>query len=266
MSTDYYYEKHFVDPDFFQLVRQGLVPGHSLVSKFGAAEAIGTSITPVATAKTYKTPTALTSLELVSDSTDDAAAGSGLRKVRVYGLSTGWEEVIEEVTLNGTTAVALANQYFRIYRMYGTESGTYATDTAPSHNSTITLRVASGGATWAEFISVGGFGMGQSEIACYSVPAGYKAYLVDRYLTVETNKAANLFGFIRESADTVAAPFSPMRVFERNLAITEEHAVKPRVLRGPFQGPCDLGYMAAATPSGTCDVSISFDLLLVATS
>lgn len=267
MPSNHYYESRSINPDFFQMVRQGLVPGHSVVSKFGAAKAIGTSITPVTTAKVYRTPTTLTSLEIVSDdNTNDVAAGAGARKVRVYGLSTDWAEVTEEVSLNGTTAVALSNQYYRVYRAYVTESGAYADASTPSHASTITIRVASGGDTWAQITDVGGFGMGQSEIACYSVPAGYKAYLVDRYLTVETNKAATVYGFVREGADTVSAPFSTMRVFERNLAIEAEHEVKSRIFKGPFTGPCDIGYMAQATPSGTVDISINFDLLLVSTT
>lgn len=246
---------------FVERVMLGEVAGWSHVRKFGAALDIGTSIVPVTTSKTYQTPTTAQALEIVSDdNTNDVSDGDGARTVTVIGLDENWLEQTETVTLNGTTAVDLANTYTRIYRMFVSTSGTYGTASGSSHDSTITLRGDGGGATWAVIDSTGGLGLGQSLISAYTIPAGKRGWLTGRSLTVETSKSVSLLGLAREAADTVAAPFSPMRIFELDRgAISAD--VKRYPVPLPFVGPCDIGFMAAATAT-TASVSVNFDLLL----
>lgn len=58
-------------------------------------------------------------VDVVSSSADDTAAGTGARTVRIYGLkSTESEEYeTEDITLNGTTAVSSSNNWYRITRI-----------------------------------------------------------------------------------------------------------------------------------------------------
>lgn len=248
-----------------QAMIEGKIANVTFVHKFGSALDIGTTLTPVCSSKTYPTPAAAVSLELVStDNTNDIPAGAGARTVRVYGIQD-WDvgEVEQDVALNGTTAVPLTGTWLRVYRMKVLDSGTYATSTAPSHNSTITLRVAGAGATWAAINSSGGFGFGQSEIAAYSVPSGYTAYLAGYEIWVSSGKTADLIFFVRENADDVTTPYTAMqsKILIRSLVGTfgtghDDHPI------GGFTGPCDMGWMAAST-STTSSVSIAFDILLV---
>ena len=126
---------------FLLEVNKGNVPRHELIHKFGANDAVGTTYEPITGSGLYQTPTGLVSLEVVSSSANDAAAGTGARTVTIYGINDtngSWTEDTETVTMNGTTAVALTKQWRRVYRVRVTTSGTYGSATASSHNSTIT--------------------------------------------------------------------------------------------------------------------------------
>ena len=254
-----------IPADFYLEVRKGNVPKHSLVQKFGAIQGITTTLTPATTSGKYPTPTAPVSLEIVSDSTDDTAAGTGARSVVIEGTSNTngvWTEEVQEITMNGTTAVAVPNDMLRVYRMYVKTSGSYATPTTPSHNSTITVRESGGGTIWQTLISNSSFGLAQSEIAVYTIPKGYTGYILSKNVTIESTKTANIFLFVREDADVVTAPFSPMRVkeLERNLAAFTSRQPTAPLLK--IIGPADVGFIAQST-STTTSLSIEFEILLV---
>jgi len=257
-----------IPSDFYTEVRKGNVYGHSIVSKFGAIAGLTTTLTPITSSGTYPTPTTPVALELVStDNTNDIPGGTGALSVTIEGISNTngvWTEESQTVALNGTTAVAVPNSMLRVYRLYVATSGSYATQTVPSHNSTITLRVASAGATWQQLTptATGSFGLAQSEIACYTVAKGQTGYLLNKKITIESTKSANVFLFVRDNADTVAAPFSPMRVKEldRNIVTSaERHPAAPIV---KVAGPADIGFMGQST-SVTTNLSIEFEILLV---
>jgi hypothetical protein len=112
----------------------------------------------------YPFLTAATSLELVSSSASDAAAGVGARTILVSGLDADYVEQSDTVTLNGITAVALPRQYFRINQIMVASAGTSETNVG-----TITLRNASAGATRGLIPASGGI----SRQAVYTVPAGH---------------------------------------------------------------------------------------------
>lgn len=247
------------------LLARDLVDGLSIVHKFGAASSIGTALKPVTTSQTYKTPTTATALELVSDSTDDNGSssplGSGALTVRVFGLQTWAGETTEDITLNGTTAVALSNTWLRIYRMKVITSGTYANDSAPSHNSTISLQETGGGAVWGQMDAQSSFGLGQSEIAAYSVPTGKLAYILGAHIFVESSKAANVLLYVRDGADTVVTPYSVMQSKLILRSVNDSVHFAPAAPMGAFVGPCDLGWMAAST-LGTTSVSVDFELII----
>ena len=257
---------HNIPADFYLEVRKGNVIGHSIVQKFGAIDNVTTTLTPVTSSGQYPTPLAPVTLELVSDdNTNDIPAGTGAITVTLEGLSNtngAWTEESQTIALNGTTPVAVPNDMLRVYRLFVATSGTYATQTAPSHNSTITLRVTGAGATWQTLTPTGSFGLSQSEIAVYTVPKGKTGYLLSKKVSVEDAKTANVFLFVRDNADTVVAPFSPMRVkeLERNLATSaERHPSSPIVT---MVGPADVGFMGQST-STTTDLSIEFEIMLV---
>lgn len=241
----------------------GKLPNFKLVHKFGSRVALGTSLLPVTTSGTYQTPTAAASLELVStDNTNDKAGGAGALTVRVIGIQD-WDvgEVSQDVSLNGTTAVPVPGTWLRVYRMQVIESGAYADTATPSHNSTITLRGAGAGATWSQIVAVGGFGLGQTEIACYSIGSNKRCYLAEHDIHINSGKSCDVMFFVRENAHDVTTPYDAMRTKISYRSVVGEIAsgsdINPL---GPFNGPCDVGWMAKST-STTSDIVIAFEII-----
>ena len=243
--------------DFWLEVAEGGIPGYSLVHKFGASAAIGTSLAPVCLANSYPTPTSAAALEFVSDSVNDTAAGSGAREVTVIGLDANWAEVSQTVTTNGTSAVALGTNLLRLYRWYVSSSGTYATSATASHAGTLTIRAAGGGATWSK-ITVSPFPMGQSQIGVYTIPLGKTAYIIGGHVYVSSTKAVDVLIFQRPNANDVTAPYSGgMRLVSQWAGVTGYIPIEPAAPRGRFVGPCDIGFMGkTATGTGSATVEL----------
>jgi len=247
--------------EFYAEVAKGNVPKHSLIHKFGA-HTITTTLEPVALSGTYPTPTTATALEFVSDSANDTSTGSGAREVTVIGLDASWNEVSQTVTTNGTTAVALGTNLIRLYRWYVSSSGSYATDTAGSHDGELTIRVSGAGATWST-ISNTVFATGQSQIGCYTVPTGYTGHLLSKSVFVDSSKSADVYFFQRPGADDVTTPYSGnMRLFEREVGVSGGFTMRTVAPKSSFIGPCDVGFMAKISV-GNAECSVEFELLLV---
>ena len=256
-----------IPADFYLEVSKGSVPKHSIVNKFGRNGAVGTSLAFISISGQYQSPIAATSLEILSGSTNDTSAGTGARKVKVVGLNASWNEITVEVTMNGTTAVALGTQFIRVYRMYVSESGSYATISAPSHLGKITLRTSGAGATWCVIDTIEGtatgFGIGQTQVAGYTIPNGYTGYLLSKTVTVESAKPASIYFFKRENADDVTTPYTcVMRLFEQNDGIAHPFNVNLKAPLQVFPAKTDVGFFAKVG-TGTASVSTEFQLLLV---
>jgi hypothetical protein len=56
-------------------------------------------------------------LSIASSSANDTAAGTGAQSIIIYGVNQNYENIIEVVTLNGTTPVITNNLYFGVNRM-----------------------------------------------------------------------------------------------------------------------------------------------------
>lgn len=247
--------------EFYQRVSEGLEPGYSLIHKFGAGD-ITTTFLPITFDNTYKTPTTATALEFLSDSGDDTSGGSGAREITIIGLNDSWEEVTQILVTDGATPVALATDLTRLYRWYVSQSGTYATELAGSHAGTMTIRVSGGGATWGT-IGISPFPAGQSQIGVYSIPTGKTGYLLSKNVFTDTNKTADIYFFQRPLIDDVSSPFTgTMRLVEREVGVQGGYSLVTVAPKGPFVGPCDLGFMGKVS-SGTAEVSVEFELLII---
>ena len=249
--------------DFFLEVEKGNVSGWSHIRKFGKIFGCTTSLTPITITGLYQTPTSAQSLEIVSSSANDTSAGTGARTVYVEGLDANFAVQTVTVTMNGTTPVALTGTWLRVYRMYVVTSGTYASATASSHAGTITVRNSGAGVSWGLLYIDSGFGLGQSMIGCYTVPAGYRAYIYPDYMSVESSKVVSAYFFKRENADDVTVPYDAIRAQISVELVGGMNFLDSDMPMAVVQPKCDIGWMAK-TSASTANVSVSFDIYLQA--
>ena len=116
----------------------------------------------------YIFPTSAITMNLASDTAGDTAT------ITIVGLDANYVVITETLTLNGTTNVPTTNAYFRINSMF------VATGSATNPAGVITLKNTGGTVTYAQINTASYNGttssVGQTQMAVYTVPAGYTFY------------------------------------------------------------------------------------------
>lgn len=155
------------------LIARGKIPDYSNLNIYGYQPAVGTAFIPVwENAIDYVYPVSAITMYLAGSVGDTAS-------VSISGLSSSYTPISEVVVLNGSTPVATANTYLRINSMQvvlGNPSGV------------VTLKNLAGTTTYAQI----GTGVGRTQAAIYTVPAGYTFYLqrVNVYTSLNGNNFA----------------------------------------------------------------------------
>jgi len=253
---------NIITQEYLLEVAMGNVPNAKLVHKFGRHSDVTTSIEPVSLSGNYRTPTTATQLEVVSTDVDDTAGGTGARKILIQGLNSTWQEETTIVNLNGTTPVTIPVNYTRVYRAYITESGTYASQTAGSHQGTLTIEEVGTGNDWAIINIDNGFALGQTQIGAYSIEKGCTGYLMTKFINTDTVRTATGYFFQRQGINETTAPYDTMRLVEQEDGITGSLTVKPQGVIRVFPELTDIGFMARTT-QGTAAMSVDFEMLLI---
>lgn len=255
-----YYKKVL---DYGEEASKGNVPNVTVINKFGRNTEIGATFEPICLSGFYRTPTSNTALEVVSTSANDTSTGSGARSIYYEGLKEVDGNLVvtsNTVDLNGLTAVALPDTLIRLYRWYVYSSGTYATQTAGSHQGTLTIQETGGGDVWST-IALNGFARAQSQIGAYTVPTGYTAYIKRISYSVESDKEADILLFQRTGVLNTTAPYDPMRlVTEINSATGNYTVTYPKPFK--FTEETDLGFIGALK-ANTGPMTIDFEITLV---
>lgn len=250
--------------NFFVEVEKGNIPGHSIIHKFGHGS-VGTTMVPLTISGVYKAPAAVVSLEIVSDDLADALDDVGAFEYTITGIDANYDEITQVIAAHatlGTTAVAVPIDLLRVYRWFVSASGTYASATAGSHAGTLTLRVSGGGATWSQ-IELTPFPAGQSEIGAYTVPDGFRAYIIQQELHGDSAKSVDVVLWKRSGIDIIVAPFTPMTTMSHYVGVKGINATNFKAPMDSLPARTDFGYMGIVT-SGTADVSVHFSIMLVA--
>jgi hypothetical protein len=148
--------------------------------------------------------TANMTLEIVSSSASDTSAGSGARTILITGVDDAFAAVSETVTMNGTAAVSLANQYMRINTAEVATAGT-----SQINAGTITIRISGAGAT--QNVIMGS--QGSLNQFFYTVPASRIAVVTslsfgsmgDSDETAPPLESTSLLGFVGYTGASAAA-------------------------------------------------------------
>ena len=114
----------------------------------------------------YIFPSSALTMQLVSTAAGDTAS------ITIVGLDANYNALSEVLVLNGTTNVPTVNQYFRINSMF--------VSVGSATNPTGVVSLSNSGTIYAQ-INTGVFNgttssLGRSQMAVYTVPAGYTFY------------------------------------------------------------------------------------------
>ena len=161
-------------------ISKGESTGYKTLFKFGFNPDInGTEETICSQGGNYPWPDASFTAYVVSDAAADANGNTGSNKVRVEGLDANYNEQSVEVELNGTSPVAVAGTWIRINRAFVTLAGSGGTSAGTIH-----VQNVDGSVVYANL------GLGnQTQIASYTVPAGYTLYLDDINFTAALSQS-----------------------------------------------------------------------------
>jgi len=247
--------------DFYLYARLGRIPSASTVNKFGEApdcdSGVATDIWDGADGSTstdeWVAPTAARIHALASGSANDAAAGTGMRTVEVYGLQT-WdsEETSETVTLNGLTGVNTTNSYVIIHRMKGLTFGSGNT------NAGIITATAATDSTVTAAIQAG---EGQTLMAIYGVPSTQDILVKHVDASIDAGSVANVTMrlLVREDADTSGTSF-----VTKDKTVIAAAAPWDRAYDIPkkYSGPCVVKLQATSDTNNVTTTG-GFDAVLI---
>jgi hypothetical protein len=252
----------FLSKEYLLEVSAGNVEGSEIIHKFGANDDLSNSWEPVSEEGVYRTPKEAESLEMLSTSSQDGVGGTGARIVKVLGLNSSWDEIEEDVILNGVTPVVLTNNFTRVYRMYVVETGTYANESVGSHVGKISLRGVGGGMVWASLNLFNGFPESQTEIGAFTIPRGRTGFLLSTAVDVDSSKPVDVMFFVREKINDTTSPYGgAMRAIQHHKALTSPFITTPNTPIDRFPEMTDIGFMGYVQTTGSADVD--FELLLV---
>ena len=202
--------------DFDTAVGLGLVPGVRRVTALGNNPDVDQGTLPEdvwSVGGIYPWMTASTALEIVSSSTSDSSAGVGARTVSIFGLDINYVEVVQTVTLNGTTPVSIPTPLFRVNSALIMSAGTNKVNVGD-----INIRRVTGGTVQAQ-IPVG---YGITRAALFTVPAAHTLSVhsilygltrsggVDKNMTV-SNFIQSPNGFYRMPLEISVSQVTPYR-------------------------------------------------------
>lgn len=237
-------------------IARGDVSGHATYRLSGVNKSVGaTSETVWPLGGTYTFPTAATPVRVRAggDPADDSA-GAGARAIRVLGLDGDLNPTSSTIVLAGASQSAATTELFaRVHDVRVTGVGTYGGVNAGN----IIVETTGGNV-------VGGIeaNMGLSRVGVSTVPAGWTAYLVGGSVSYSGSAEVELWTRLR--ADVAAAPFGPTRLLARRVGADRSD---PLSLSAYVELPerSDI-WVSALAPSGTAEVSVELEFILVRAS
>ena len=248
-----------ITEQFLCAVREGIVPGYSVVHKFGRNDAVpnGTWAFVDLLGHTAWPLSAASTVRVKAGNAADAAAGAGAREVAVQGIvdSTFLEET-EVLVPNGASAgVAGSKSFWRVHRAWVSEVGTYG----GANTGDVVIENSAGG---TDLIQIGA-DEGQSQFAGFTVPEGKTGYLASVAVTVDGSQPADLRCFVRQAIDvTSGAGMQAKRLKLFWDGISAPFSFGPKSPAASVPEKSDIWFEARAGAGGSA-VSVDFELLIV---
>jgi hypothetical protein len=214
-------------------VARGQIMGHSTQNIYGYQPAVGQTFIPVwENATAYVYPVAATKMNLAGSNGDTAS-------ILISGLDANYNIISETLVLNGTTPVETVKSYLRINGMQVTVGS--ATNPA----GVVTLKDLTNTTIYAQINA----GVGRTQAAIFTVPAGYTFYLS----RIDVNTSLNGNNFATYQNKTIS-PTGVVQLTQQAPFAINYHT--QRVMPRPFTEKTDIQLMCKVN-STTGAVSIS---------
>ena len=241
--------------NYLQEVALGNIVGQESIFKFGRSEDIDTTerlIWDGAGGPTFEFPETLETITIVSDSVNDAAAGTGARTIIVYGLDDDFNSVFVVETLTGTTPVVTTQTFRRVYRAFILTSGTNSI-IGDANDGTITITHT----TSTQILALILPNNGQTLMSQYTIPAGKSFAFTGITLSVGQGKTCTFQVRMRNGT-------TPGDAFSVKFSMELYQSVFTSTLSVPFIVPekTDMAFTATAA-IGTLVAAISWDGVLI---
>jgi len=244
------------------LMAAGEVSGATTVNKFGSNFAISNASETIwPEGGVYIHPSSATSMTVSSASGNDVlTSGSGAWTVTVEGLDSNYNEVSQTANLNGTSGVTLSTNLIRINHLFIATANQTTPSTAGNAG---IVYVGSGSLSSGKPTNV--FGLiealaNRSQMAFYTVPADKTAYLYNVQISSGGKAAKDII------VDFLARPDGGTLEKVLTFSIADTGQDIERSLRSApkkMTEKTDIETRAIASASGSSDISVDFDLILV---
>lgn len=237
-------------------IASGLVDGYSAIHKFGRNPNVGNvpeTIWMHGGIYQYLGVGSDSTVYAYSASSDDGAGNDGAQTITVQGLDNNFNLIEETITVNGAASTA---SFLRVYRAFVATAGVLTTNDG---NILISTAAAGAGTVLADIGVIGGgqtTGLGQTQLALYTIPAGKTGYLTTWNVGVAPMNNAVTVTLLARELDG-GAPFRTRDIMDIIGGYTTQNYSIP--LRFPAKTDIEV--------RGTGDtgsvISSSFDIILV---
>jgi hypothetical protein len=168
--------------EFDLMVSTSHISDHRTINIFGYNTEVGTEYVPLwENAAAYVYPGSALTMTAVSDSASDTAV-----TMLIQGLDINYDEIQTTFTLNGTNAVTIGTDFYRINNVVSIAG-----------NAVGTVTIANAGTTYAKVRA----GDGKNQASIYTVPRGHSFYLyrIDAF-SGQADATANRYVFFRNQS------------------------------------------------------------------
>jgi len=236
----------------------GFVDGYSAIHKFGRNPNVGNvpeTIWMYGGIYQYLDVGSDSTVYAYSASTDDGPGNDGARTVTVQGLDNDFNPIEETITVNGAASTA---SFLRVYRAFVATAGVLA---ANDGDVIISTAAAGGGTVLADIGVIGSgttTGLGQTQLALYTIPAGKTGYLTTWNVGVSPmNNSVTVTLKSRELGGGANGPFRSRDIMDIVGGYTTQNYSIP--IRFPEKTDIEV----RATGDTGSVISSSFDIILV---
>lgn len=248
---------NFGSREWYAEIQKGNVPGHSLVHKFGTNPSVPNGDWAFITnlGQAAHPLSAATTVRVKAGNTNDTAAGTGARSIVIQGIDVAGAEVKETLATSGTSVGDVSsNSYWRVHRAWVEDCGTYG-------GGNIGEVVIENGAGGTDILSMAAT-QGQSQDCAFTIPSGYKGYLLSLDATIDASKPADLRLLTRADITNTTPPVKSVRLKNFFDGIQGPFPFKPFSPHGGHTGPTDI-WMEARGGGALTEVSADMEILII---